>query len=294
MIYAVLSLAILGGLFGIILGIANKKFAVEVDSRVTAINEILPGANCGSCGFPGCHGYAEAIVADVAPLDACAPGGDEVRQKIAQIMGVETEETGERKVVQLLCRGGKEQAALLYDYQGITDCHSAAAVYQGPKECNYGCLGFGSCVQICPFGAIQMGEDRLPVINYDLCTGCGLCVEHCPQQVLKLSKASQLVHVRCRNKDKGKTAKNVCTVACIKCKICEKNCPEGAIVVLADAQGSVAVIDESKCTNCGLCVEKCPTKAIEKILSLAITQKQDKNISSGQKLPNCQNCDLCS
>ncbi|HHY06454.1 MAG TPA: RnfABCDGE type electron transport complex subunit B [Clostridia bacterium] len=293
MIYAVLSLAILGGLFGLVLGIANKKFAVEVDPRVEAILEVLPGANCGSCGFPGCSGYAEAVVAGTAPLNACTPGKDEVRQTIAKIMGREAGEAKERKVAQLLCKGGSDRAALLYEYEGIRDCHTAATMFQGPKACSYGCLGLGSCVEACPFGGIQMGEDQLPVVNYELCSGCGACVDNCPQHVLKLVEASQLVHVRCRNKEKGKEAKKACTVACIKCKLCERNCPEGAISVVADAEGSIAVIDYAKCTNCGICVEKCPTKVIEKMLPLSTLLEQNKDITSGQKPTSCQNCGLC-
>ena len=133
----------------------------------------------------------------------------------------------------------------------------------------------------------------MPVIDYDLCTGCGACVNNCPQHVLKLVEATKLVHVRCSNKEKGKTAKEACTVACIKCKICEKNCPEKAISVVADANGSIAVIDYEKCTNCGICVAKCPTKVIEKILPLNATCAQNKDITMGQNPTGCQQCGLC-
>jgi len=294
MIYAVISLAVLGAAFGIVLGVAQKKFAVEVDPRIEAILEVLPGANCGGCGYPGCNGYAEAIIAGTAPINMCAPGKEEIQKQIAAVMGVEAAETTVRKVAQLLCNGGRDRAAFNYEYEGIQDCHVAATMFKGPKACSFGCIGLGSCVKSCPFKAIVMGPAQLPVVDDDLCMGCSACVNDCPQHVLKLVEVSHLVHVRCSNKEKGKIAKDACTVACIKCKICEKNCPEGAISVVADAEGgSIAVIDYTKCTNCGICVEKCPTKAIEKSLPLATECAQNKDITTGQKPSSCQQCGLC-
>lgn len=293
MIYAVISLAVLGAAFGIVLGVAQKKFAVEVDPRIEAILEVLPGANCGGCGYPGCNGYAEAIIAGTAPINMCAPGKEEIQKQIAAVMGVEAAAASERKVAQLFCMGGKERAALNYEYEGLQDCHVAATMFKGPKACSFGCIGLGSCVQTCPFEAIEMGPDQLPVIDYDLCMGCNACVLNCPQHVLKLVEVSHLVHVRCSNKEKGKTAKEDCTVACIKCKICEKSCPQEAINVVADAEGSIAVIDYTKCTNCGICVEKCPTKVIEKLLPLTAACTQNTDVTAGQNHTGCQQCGLC-
>lgn len=293
MLYAIISLAVLGGIFGVILAVANKRFAVEVDPRVEAIAAALPGANCGSCGFPGCSGFAEAIVEGNAPLNACSPGGDSVYTAIAKIMGARVEEGAkERQVAQLMCNGGIDNSKLLYRQSGITDCHMVAAHFQGPKACNYGCYGLGSCVKACPFGAITIGPDQLPVIDRDKCTGCGVCIETCPQHVLKLVGVSHLVHVRCNNKDKGKAAKEVCKVACISCKMCERNCPQDAIHVVTDGNGSIAVIDYEKCTNCGICAEKCPTKAIEKILpanECIEPQKKDESKENN----GCSHCGLC-
>ncbi len=293
MIYAILSLAVLGAVFGIVLGVAEKKFTVEVDPRVEEITKILPGANCGGCGFPGCGGYAEAVVAGTAPLNACTAGKDEVRQKMAQIMGIAAGAAQEPKVAQLMCKGGKDKAPLLYEYEGVEDCHVAATMFKGPKACSYGCIGLGSCVQVCPFGGIKMGSNQLPEIDYNICSGCGACVNNCPQHVLKLVEASKLVHVRCSNKEKGKQAKEACQVACIKCKLCEKNCPEGAISVVADAEGSIAVIDYAKCTGCGICVTKCPTNALEIMLPINVSNNEEQNLTVKHPPAGCNHCGLC-
>ncbi len=294
MLYAVISLAAMGAVFGVMLAVASKKFAVEVDPRVEEILQALPGVNCGSCGFAGCSGYAEAVVKGEAPVGACNPGGAEAKQKMAAIMGTDTADSGmERKIARLLCNGSTSNSSMLYKYEGIEDCHAAAVHYSGPKACHYGCLGLGSCVKACPFGAIKMGTEGLPVINTDLCTGCNICVQTCPKQLLQLAGISQLVDVRCRNKGKAKEAKDVCKAACIKCKLCEKNCPEGAVQVVTDNEGSVAVIDHTKCTNCGICVTKCPTKAIEKASPIKAEVCAVQDGPSENKPAGCGSCHIC-
>ncbi|MBV5341484.1 MAG: RnfABCDGE type electron transport complex subunit B [Deltaproteobacteria bacterium] len=292
MLIAVISLAVMGGLFGIILGIAGKRFAVEVDPRVEEILTFMPNANCGACGMAGCAAFVEAVVAGEVNPRLCAPGGAGLHEKIAAIMGTAASSYEERKVAQLLCQGGYEQSKMLYDYQGVRDCHLALATFKGPKACNYGCVRMGNCSRVCPFGAIQMGADGLPVINYYLCTGCNKCVMECPQQILRLVGVSHQVHVRCLNTDKGKDARLICSTACIKCKLCEKNCPEGAVHVVPSGNGSIAIIDYEKCTNCGICAAICPTKAIQKNdpiaedIVLEVGKSQDSE--SG-----CQSCGVC-
>jgi Na+-translocating ferredoxin:NAD+ oxidoreductase RNF subunit RnfB len=265
MLAAVISLAGMGAAFGVILGIASKKFAVEVDPRVDAILQVVPGANCGACGQPGCGGYAEAVVDGSVKPQSCAPGGASLYEKIAAILGTEVSDYEERQVAQLLCQGGVGQSKMLYKYKGIEDCHAALAAFKGPKACNYGCIRLGSCAKVCPFGAIQLGADGLPVVDYYKCAGCNKCVEECPQNIFKMVGVTRQVHVRCVNVDKGKDAKAACSVACIKCKLCEKNCPEDAVHVVQYGAGTVAVVDYERCTNCGICATKCPTKAIDMV-----------------------------
>jgi electron transport complex protein RnfB len=264
MIQAITVLAVLGGAFGAILAIASKKLAVETDPRVDAIVEALPGANCGACGYPGCAGLANAIVNDGAPINACVPGKDGVAAEIAKIMGMEPVAGSIRQVVQLHCNGTHANAKKVYEYVGVSDCHSAVTQFGGPSYCSYACIGLGSCERACPFDAIHMNKDGLPVVDTATCTGCGLCSIQCPQKILELVPINKQVYIRCNNRDKGKVAKDACTVSCISCGICVKNCPEQAITLATGktGAGSVAVIDYSKCTNCGTCVEKCPRKSI--------------------------------
>lgn len=288
---AALSLAGIGGVLGLILAFASLKLRIKEDPRIEAIGGVLPGANCGACGYPGCAGYAEAIVNDNAPLNACIPGKEAVSSQIGEIMGQEVNSGGtDRDIACVICNGGLDNSRDKYTYAGMTDCNAAAAQFGGPKSCGKACIGLGTCAAACPFGAIVMQDNQLPYVDPDKCTGCAVCVAACPKDVLRMIKSSQLVIVSCRNTDKAKAAKDSCQVACIKCKICEKNCPTGAIKVIpVDSNGSVAVIDPVLCNNCGLCVEKCPTKIITMM---------DPVSSEAPKVPEepasgCAGCGLC-
>lgn len=255
-LYAALSLGIMGLLFGIILAFASKIFAIEVDERIPKVMECLPGANCGGCGFAGCNAAAGAIVEGKAPVNACPVGGAACAAKIAEIMGVTAEE-GVAQVAHVMCCGDNDTAHKKCEYVGIDDCLSAMRFAGGDKECSYGCCGLGSCVKSCKFDAIHM-VNGVAVVDKEKCTSCGACVKTCPRHLIALVPKSGMVHVECMNKDRGPEAKNVCDKACIACMICQKNCPSEAIKV----ENFKAVIDYSKCTNCGICVEKCPRKCI--------------------------------
>lgn len=251
-------LAVMGAAFGVLLGFAAKKFAVESDPRVADVASALPGANCGGCGFAGCANLAEAIVKGEAPVDACPVGKSAVAAKVAEIMGVEFGAGGSGKVAVVMCQGGKEQCSLRFDYSGIPTCQAANLLAGGSKACKYGCLGLGSCVSSCPFGAITMSPNGIPVVNAALCTSCGKCVKACPRGVIKLAPSDRPVHVACMSHAKGPEVRKTCQVGCIACGICAKNCPAGAIEV----KDFLAVIDSDKCTACGACIEKCPMKTI--------------------------------
>lgn len=252
-------LGILGLFFGLILGFAAKVFHVEVDERVERINEVLPQANCGACGYPGCSGFAEAVVNGTAEVNACIPGGEDTVHKIAEIMGVKAT-VGEKKVAFLKCKGTCMDTKYKYEYNGAIDCKAAVLVSNGDKSCEYGCLGYGTCASVCPFDAIHINKETgLPEIDKDKCTACGKCVEECPRDVLDIIPMNSKVFVSCNSQDKGAVVKKVCERGCIGCRICEKVCPFDAIKV----SNNIAYIDYSLCRECNLCVEKCPVKVID-------------------------------
>ncbi len=252
----------LGGLsliFGFVLAFAFKKLAVQLREEEKRIREILPGTNCGACGFPGCDAYANALAQKTGthPPNLCTVGGPETAKRIGEILGVEVEET-EQMLCVLRCKGGRKEAVEKFEYIGPGDCRSNYILLGGNKACEYGCLGGGHCVTVCPFGAIKMGPNRLPVIDPDNCTACGICVRECPREVLELIPRSQLVYLTCKTRDKGKTVRNVCKVGCIGCSLCVKVCPyEGAI----EMDNNLPLMHYEKCTSCGICYNKCPTKS---------------------------------
>lgn len=258
-ISSILGIGSLGLFFGASLAYASRKFAVEVDPKIEKILEELPGANCGACGYPGCSGYAEAIVKSGADINLCTPGGMDVTEKVAEIMGVEAGDAGEKMVAVVQCRGDNEKAPKRFHYKGITDCHAAQLIMGGDKACVYGCLGLGTCVESCPFGAMYMGDDGLPVVIEDKCTACGMCVSACPRNIMALIPVSQKIFLGCVSQDKGKAVKQVCTVGCIGCKLCAnpKTTPSGSI----EMKGNLPVIVDITAEDLPAAVEKCPTNS---------------------------------
>lgn len=246
------------GLFiGLFLGVAGVKFAVEVDEKEVAVREVLPGNNCGGCGYAGCDGLAAAIAKGEAPVGACPVGGEPVAQQVAAIMGQEVGESV-RQVAFVKCGGDCETAKEDYTYTGVQDCEMMAFVPSGgAKKCAHGCLGYGSCVKACGFDAIHI-INGIAVVDKEACKACGKCVDKCPKHLIELVPYDQTTFVHCSSKDKGKVVTNSCEIGCIGCKKCEKACPSDAIKVT----DFVAHIDYSKCTNCGTCKETCPRHVI--------------------------------
>ncbi len=281
MIEAVLTLSGIGLLASLGLGLAAKKFAVHRNPMIDQVEQALPGANCGACGMAGCSAYAKTVVEEGAPVNACIPGGAETARQIAQIMGVDVSPT-ENRVAALLCKGGRGESQSRFEYRGITDCKAAMIVAGGNKACLYGCLGLGTCEQVCPFDAIHMDRNGLPVIDEEKCTGCGICVQNCPKQVLTLAPQGMRVHVRCHSHDKGGKVKKVCQVGCIGCGACVRVCPYDALSL----DDGLAVMDYSRCRQCGLCIDQCPTHNITGLIRGQSKARIDPSACTG-----CARCD---
>lgn len=257
-IISMLIVGVVGCLIGFLLCIASEKLKVEVDEREEAIMGVLPGNNCGGCGYAGCSGLAAAIVKGEAAVNQCPVGGDPVAQQIGSIMGVEAG-AGVREVAYVHCHGTCEKAKSKFNYTGVGDCVAMGFVPGGgPKACKYGCLGFGSCVKACPFDAIYI-IDGIARVDKEACKACGKCVEACPKNLISFIPYEAKEVVACVNKDKGKEVMGVCDVGCIGCGICQKNCPKDAVHV----EDNVAVIDQEKCIGCSICAKKCPKHIIE-------------------------------
>lgn len=254
---SLVSMGAMSALFAFGLAVASKKFHVETDPRIEEIEGVLPGVNCGACGFAGCSAFAEGVATGAAVVNGCPVGGAAVAKMVAAIMGVESDGI-KRKVAQVLCKGGLEEAKQRGGYDGPRDCRIAHATQGGDKACSYGCLGYGSCVAACQFDAMYMDENGLPVVIEENCTACGKCVDACPRDIIMLVDEDQGVHIRCRSLLTGRFVRQVCSVGCIACQRCVKVCPTGAIYM----EDNLARINYDKCTNCQACVAVCPMNTI--------------------------------
>ena len=250
-------IGVVGILVGILLGKASEIFKVQVNEKALEVRDVLPGNNCGACGFPGCDGLAEAIANGKAPVNACPVGGSVVADKVAEIVGGTAEEIV-RKIAVVNCGGDCEKAADLYNYMGPRSCMAASSAPNGgPKACTFGCLGFGDCIRACEFCAISI-INGIAYIDKEKCVSCGKCIDTCPRNIIKFVPYDKNHIIKCNSKDRGPAVKSVCETGCISCTLCVRNCPEAAITM----EDNLPVIDYEKCTDCGTCKEKCPMKTI--------------------------------
>lgn len=289
-IMAVSVLGALGFVFGALLSYASKKFEVKVDPRIEQTLELLPGANCGGCGYPGCAGLATAIVEKGVAVTSCPVVSSENRAKIKLLLGSSDSSNADpgklpvRKAALVRCNGLPSEEYKKFDYTGISDCQAAVLLLNGPWICPHRCIGLGSCVKACTFGAIKIGDGQLPVIDEEKCVACGKCVAACPKQLIELVDVAKKVHVKCNSHDKGAETRKVCKVGCIGCRLCEKVCAYGAIII----EDNLARIDYEKCVGCGACVAKCPQKAI--VMEDEPDFKPKKAVINED---NCIGCTIC-
>jgi len=259
-LYPVLTVGALALVFGLILGFSAKKFAVESDPNVKWIINVLPGANCGGCGYPGCAVFAERVASGEAGYNGCPPGGESTAAEIARHMGIDAS-TANRKVAFVKCCGTNDNIKRNYIYDGPKSCVSASQLATGGnKSCAYSCIGHGSCKNACPFGAIKI-IDSVAVVNRKKCTACKKCVSVCPKGLIEIAPDKSKVRVLCNSREKGQFVRAHCRAGCIACKICQKLCSQGAVTV----ENNIAHVDYEKCTLCMECVRKCPTKAIKEM-----------------------------
>ncbi len=259
-ILAVLIVAILGMVLGLVLAIASIVMAVPVDEKAVAIEEVLAGANCGACGYSGCAGYAAALAAgECEDTTLCSPGGSACAAAVADIMGVSAGDSTPMTAV-VLCHGTEANATDLMEYYGDMSCKTASQLFGGGKACSYGCLGLGDCEAACPFDAIHVGENGLAEVDSEKCRACKICINVCPKGVIDLAplyKHEAVVY--CQNHNKGGETRKMCKVGCIGCMKCQKTCQHDAIHV----KNFKASVDYDKCVGCGECAEACPVKCID-------------------------------
>ncbi len=281
MLIAIFCLSGIGLLASLGLGIVAKRFAVEVDPKVEAVEMVLPGMNDGGCGYPSCSQFARAVVEQEAPVTGCVAGGEATVKAVAEVMGVEATFT-ERKVAVVLCKGGKEESTTKFTYRGVEDCKAAVIISGGDKACPYGCLGLGTCKRVCPFDAVVISEDGISTIDTERCTGCGICVKECPKGIIGLVPIGKRVSILCHSEEKGSEVREKCEVGCIACETCVRVCPFDAISM----EGNLAVLDHERCRVCGLCIPRCPTQSIE---------ARDEPFPQVEIVADkCSGCEICS
>ena len=251
-----LVITLIGLVVAVGLVVAGKLFFVKKDEREAAVRELLPGNNCGACGYAGCDALAAAVARGEAPVNACPVGGNPVAEKIAAVMGTKAEAV-ERHLAFVRCKGSCDVTKNQGKYIGLQDCRTAVMNGIRTTECDYGCIGLGSCVSVCPEHAIRV-ENGVAIVDDSKCVGCGLCAKTCPKGIIELVPEEKKIRVACSNRDNGVTVKKVCSAGCIGCTLCTKKCPAEAITV----NGNLAHVDYAACVSCGECASACPVKVI--------------------------------
>ncbi len=255
---------------GLMLAIASMVMAVPTDEKTEAIRAVLPGANCGACGYSGCEGYAAALASGEAKNGLCSPGGQGVSEAVAALIGGDA--TLVRQIAYVRCGGCEEFTSKKHAYQGIPSCAAATQLFGGDQQCDYGCLGYGDCQKACEYGAITI-ENGLAIIDPDLCVGCSMCVAQCPKKLIAMfevpTEKPVPAVVACMNQDKGAATRAICEVGCIGCMRCVKACEYDAITV----KNFLATVDPKACTGCYKCVGVCPTKCMRVLIPGTVVQE---------------------
>lgn len=276
---AVLAMASIAVVLALALAFASKTFSSQTDQRIDKVNGCLPGLNCAACGFSGCSSYAEAVVTSGASIALCTPGGEKSSRAMAEIMGVAAV-LSEPVIAMVHCKGGNKEAAKKFAYNGVSDCRAAVLIGGGDKECPWGCLGLGSCVNVCAFDAIRINANGLAVVDAKKCTGCGECVTICPKAIIHLMPASPKIFLACSTHDRGAKVKRYCSVGCHACTLCVKATPSGAIEMV----DNLPVLDYTREENFVAAAHKCPQGCYT---DLAVKRPK---VSIDQKCNGCTEC----
>lgn len=255
----VLIVAVIGLLAGVGLSAASIIMAVPKDETAEKLMEVLPGANCGACGFSGCSGYADALSKGKAKVGLCPVGGKAVADESAAILGVDAGNVTPKAAI-VRCLGTCDNTSVKMDYTGFDSCAAAAQLYGGMNSCRFGCIGLGDCARECEYHAIELCNE-IAIVDRDMCVGCGKCAKVCPKQLIEITDKKKAAQVMCSNKEKGGITRKNCKVGCIGCMKCQRACPVGAVTV----ENFVAHVNRELCVGCGKCISECPTHALHEI-----------------------------
>jgi electron transport complex protein RnfB len=258
LVFSVLTLSILGLAIGVLLSVASRIFAVKVDPKIEEIAKVLPGSNCGACGYAGCRAYAEALLSGANP-GLCAPGGEDTAKNIAELVGIKGFEVTSKKAA-ILCGAGKALCELRSQYRGERTCRAETITAGGSSACAYGCLAHGDCVIVCPVNAMSFNGNMPPKIDRNKCIGCGKCVKACPRNIIILEDEGHRTFVLCSSGDKGPFVKKICKVGCIACRICVKDVPGGTMTM----EGRIPKVEYAKGEPTEEWIAKCPQRTIVK------------------------------